>query len=170
VNNVMSQFTHAQASITANNGQYDNRIPEGSFPNNYTEICFKDGTTKYDIHVGGENTDGGNCLPGDVGFVIEQNERSANYWEQAKADCLKDGMRLPEPFEFKYACVNASTFVLNDMTNNWEWASNFALPVYDSNSGVGAALMGDSVCSYAYWHWVGTSDGSQASDAFRCVK
>jgi predicted PurR-regulated permease PerM len=52
VNNVMSQFTHAQASITANNGQYDNRIPEGSFPNNYTEICFKDGTTKYDIHVG----------------------------------------------------------------------------------------------------------------------
>jgi formylglycine-generating enzyme required for sulfatase activity len=79
-------------------------------------------------------------------------------------------MRLPEPFEYKVACKEASTFGLNNMIGNWEWASNFALPMYNSYNGVSAALMGDSDCSYASWGWVGCSIGKQISGAFRCVK
>jgi len=171
INNVMSSFTSAQASVTANSGMYNNRIPESSFPNNYTEICYKSGSRLNDQHVGGQSTAGGNCLPGDVGFVIEQNERAANYWEQAKDLCLRDNMRLPEPFEYKLACVNATTFGLNSMTGNWEWASNFALPILDStNNALAVGVMGTSGCGYSAVSWVGTSTGVQDSYAFRCVR
>ena len=180
-NDTNQKVTNIQStvgSISTNDGQYDNRIADRTFPYAYTEICFKGGAVYHDEHSGGESTVGGNCSPGDVGFVIEQNEeerinstgaKGPDYWEQAKAACLKDKMRLPEPFEFKYACVNAGTFGLNSMTGDWEWASNFALPVYDSNYGVGAVIMGYSGCGCAYWGWVGSHDGGQHSLAFRCA-
>ena len=147
----MSQFTQAQSSVTTNIGGYDNRIALITPQNNYTEICYKNGNRLNDQHQGGESTEGGNCLPGDIGFIIEQNERTANYWEQAKDTCLRQNMRLLEPFEYKLACVDASEFNLNDMTGNWEWASNFALPMTINSDyyGVGAAIMGGSGCAYA---------------------
>lgn len=158
------------SGLSSNTGMYDNRIPDESFAAAYTEVCFKSGATQNDQHAGGESTAGGNCLPGDVGYIIEQNERTAEHWEDAKATCLENSMRLPESFEFKYSCDSAGTFGLSSMTGNWEWSSNFALPMYDTNYGVGAAILGNSGCGYAGWGWVGRADGSQPSYAFRCAK
>lgn len=170
IDSVMTSFTSSQGSLTANNGMYDNRISEGSFPNAYTEICYKNGNRLNDQHSGGETTAGGNCLPGDVGYVIEQNERSSNYWEQAKSDCLEDGMRLPEPFEYKVACVDAATLGLSSMTGNWEWSSNSALAMYDPNRGLAATILGHSGCAYAAWDWIGYGTGAQGTTPYRCVK
>ncbi len=181
INNVMTSFTQSQSSLTANNGQYDNRIPEGTYPYDYTEICFKNHAVYYDKDIGGSSTSGGNCSPGDIGFIIEQNEnerinstgaKGPDYWEEAKVACLKDGMRLPEPFEFKYACVNDAKLGLglNSMTSNWEWASNFVLPIYYGYGGLGVAVMGDGSCSNSSWDWISRADGIQLSDSFRCAK
>jgi len=45
----------------------------------------------------------------------------------------------------------------------------FALPMYNSNNGVAAAIMGNSGCDYANWNWVGYNTGNQNSNAFRCA-
>ena len=172
-NDTNQKVTSVQTTTTglsANTGMYDNRIPDESFAAAYTEVCFKGGATQNDQHAGGESTAGGNCLPGDVGYIIEQNERTADYWEQAKKTCLENGMRLPEPFEYKVSCVDAATFGLSSMTGNWEWSSNFALPMYTTYNGVASAVMGNLGCDYAYWGWVGYSTGHQTSYAFRCAK
>ena len=94
--------------ISANLGQYGNRIPDRTFPFAYTEVCFKNGNTLSDRHLGAnESTSGGSCVSGDVGYVIEVNERSISgdttwRWTGAKEFCLRDGMRLPEPLSFSY--------------------------------------------------------------------
>jgi len=116
-------------SLTANDGMYSNRIILMTSPAAYTEVCFKNGTITYDTHSGSASTAGGNCVPGDIGYVIEKNERAAAFWEMAKQTCLQNGMRLTEPFEWKLACKNAATWDLTAMTGNWEWASNFSLPI-----------------------------------------
>jgi len=158
-------------STTANDGMYNNKIPNMTPPAAYTEVCFKSGATSYDAHSVSESTSGGNCVPGDVGFIIEKNERAANYWELAKQTCLQYNMRLTEPFEWKLSCKNAATWSLSSMTGNWEWASNFSLPVYGgSGTGVGSAIFGSSGCGYAAWDWVGYGTGYEASDAFRCAR
>ncbi len=106
-----------------------------------------------------------------VGFCIEEDERTAAYWEYAKKTCADDGKRLPEPWEWKYACKNATTLGLNNMTNNWEWASNFSLPMYDgTNSRVAAAVFGGGGCYYANIGNIGRNDGAEGSRAFRCVR
>jgi len=158
-------------SLTANNGMYRNKITNMVLPTDSTEICFKNGATYYDVHSASQSTTGGNCLPGDIGYIIERNERTSTYWELAKQICLQNNMRLAEPFEWKLACKNAATWSLNNMTGNWEWASNFALPMYDgSRYGVGAAIFGNSGCRYANWGWVGTNTDREDSNAFRCVR
>ncbi len=173
--NAMHNDTNSRAQglsgITANAGMYDNRIPQGSFPLAYTEICFKNGNVYSDSHLGGESTSGGNCEPGDVGYVIEQNERSADYWEGAKATCTKINMRLPENFEYKYGCKNAGSFGLSSMTGNWEWSSNEALPMYyGANHGLGTTIIGSSGCSYAGWGIVGNVTGYEPLVSFRCAR
>ncbi|MBI4993965.1 hypothetical protein HZC33_03390, partial [Candidatus Wolfebacteria bacterium] len=158
-------------SLTANNGMYNNRIADMTPPAAYTEVCFKSGSTQYDYHSTSASTSGGNCVPGDVGYIIEADERSVNYWEMAKQTCLNYGMRLPEPFEWKLACKNAATWSLINMTGNWEWASNFSLPMFLGNdSGVESAIFGGSGCNYAGWNWVGYGTGYEHSNAFRCVR
>lgn len=160
-------------SLSANTGQYANRIERVRPAVAYTEICFVDGEVDYDEHNANERTNGGDCAPGDLGWIIEQNERSAECWDAAKAECLKAEMRLPEPFEFKFACDSASTFGLADMTGNFEWASNTALPIADSvrGSGLGATMIGDEGCAHATWEWIGRSDADQCdARPFRCVR
>jgi hypothetical protein len=106
-----------------------------------------------------------------VGFCIEKNEHSAQYWEDARKTCAAAGKRLPEPGEWKDSCQNAGTLGLSDMTGNWEWASNFSLPMYDGNgNGVGSPVFGGSGCNHATWLWVGYGTGGENSGAFRCVR
>ncbi|MEM8995610.1 MAG: hypothetical protein AAGF23_12565, partial [Acidobacteriota bacterium] len=117
-------------SASANQGLYSNTIAAFSPPLDYSEVCFKADGLQVDIHMAGESTDGGNCVPGDIGFVIERTERDQSAtvpWTQARANCLMDGMRLLEPFEWLIACENATAFNVQEMAGGLglrEWASN----------------------------------------------
>lgn len=161
------------SSLSPNIGQYANRIGRLEPSEAYTEICFRDGVVASDQHAGADSTNGGNCAPGDIGWIIERNERAPKCWDAAKAECLVLGMRLPEPFEFVYSCRNASAFGLNTMTGNYEWATNSAFPIADSTrgSGVGATMAGNLGCENATWDWVARSDADQCDPRpFRCVQ
>jgi hypothetical protein len=96
-------------------------------PKAYIEICFKNRGMLIDNHNASENTRGGNCIPGDTGYIIEKDIRNNGQnlpWTKARVDCIKDGMRLPELFEIQNACYES---MLNKVGGNanWEWASNF---------------------------------------------
>ncbi|MCG8458640.1 MAG: hypothetical protein MI919_20365, partial [Holophagales bacterium] len=115
----------------ASRGLYHNTIPEFTPPNAYTEICIKDtgfGPTSFDVHSGSEPTTGGNCLPGDVGWIIERQERGCQGGGSTRFTAtrkwLEDGMRLPDPFEWNITCGGATDYQVENMTDQWEWASN----------------------------------------------
>lgn len=78
----------------------------------------------------------------DFGFCIENDERSGGtvQWEDARKACLDDGIRLPEPGEYKYVCDSIAG--VNNMTDDWEWVSNFAaqLATDDASPNVGTAV------------------------------
>lgn len=159
-------------SLSPNTGQYANQIGRLEPPEAYTEICFIAETVGSDQHNGTESTNGGNCAPGDIGWIIEQEERPAKCWDAAKAACLQLGMRLPGPFEFHYSCRNSVAFGLNGMTGNYEWATNSAFPIADSvrGSGLGATIAGNLGCGNATWDWVARGDADQCDPRpFRCV-
>ena len=160
--------------LTANQGLYNNRIANFTPPNAYTEICIKGGAVAVDIHAVSEPTTGGNCLPSDVGWIIERFEREGGAtitWPAAKLDCLKDGMRLPEAFEWSIACINAITYGLNDMEDDWEWASNET----EANSGgaalslVTAPVMGLGSCTHGIQGTIANASGDSAIHEYRCV-
>jgi hypothetical protein len=178
-----SEQTTAAADITAvsalspNVGLYANRIPDLSHSASFVEVCFRSGAILHDQHIGGGATDGGNCIPGDVGWVIETSERSARTWEIAKAHCLALGMRLPEPFEFKYCCKEAGPLGMNDMTGNWEWAGNTALLATHNaggcvvdRHGVAATIFGFAGCHQAGIGWIGVDNAQENTYYFRCAR
>lgn len=108
----------------------------------------------------------------DLGFCMEENEREGTaIWTAARAACLADNKRLPEPGEFQYACLNGTG--LNDMQDNWEWASNFSSnAILDAGvrDGVSAPLMGDGSCAKATTGWVASNDATESTVAYRCVR
>jgi hypothetical protein len=161
-------------SLSPNTGQYANVISRFEPSTAYTEVCFKGGAMMADLHSTGETANGGNCAPGDLGWIIEKYEREADCWYEAKATCLKEGMRLPEPFEYQVSCDNATTFGLSAMTSNYEWASNTAFPIADSGgrgTGLGAMILGNLGCGNGTWEWVARSDANQCDTRpFRCVR
>ena len=138
-------------TATANQGLYSNWIAAFAPPFAYSEVCFGDGAVRFDVHSSGESTDGGNCLPGDTGFVIERVERNTGLlvtWLEAKAACLADGMRLLEPFEWQFACDNAAMLEVERMTlDQWEWVSNSAVPTMLEYFDIYALGFGNSSCS-----------------------
>lgn len=109
----------------------------------------------------------------DIGFCMEEDERTAAEWTAARDTCLNAGMRLPEPGEFKFACEN--NVGLNDMTDtDWEWVSNFAthLATDDStpNAGISVPVSGHTDCDTASTGWSASTNGTAASYAYRCVR
>ncbi len=156
-------------SFSANNGIYENRIVDFTPPNAFTEICIKNGGVQYDVHSVSESTAGGQCVPGDLGWVIERDERPALSWTLARMECLKVGMRLPEAFEYQFSCLDAVVFGLSDMTDDPEWASNTARDAYNGRHGVGVNVLGGGSCGIASWGWVGSTNGS-TSNSYRCVR
>ena len=159
-------------SMTANDGMYDNRIADMTPPLAYTEVCFKGGSTQYDYHAVSESTAGGNCLPGDVGFIIERDQRTGAMWVAARQNCLNFGMRLPEPFEWQLSCNNRATWNIWSMTNgNYEWASNSAqvIPV-DLLRAVVVINFGNT-CGRAGTGTIAFSTGdNQGIKTYRCVR
>ncbi len=167
------QTTAAGGSgVTGNSGLYDNRIINFEPSQPFSEICFKQGQVLVDIHAVSESTAGGDCLPGDLGWVIERNQRSAALWVNARVVCLLEGMRLPEPFEWFYSCNNAPAFGLNNMVGDWEWSSNTARPIVSAGgtAGVAVAAAGRSGCGYASYDWLGHGNGGTGSEVFRCLR
>lgn len=159
------------AGTTANAGLYSNTIPDMTPPNPYTEVCFKGGAIENDIHDGGESTAGGDCLPGDTGWLIERFERASMNWTTARVDCLLSGLRLPEPFEWQYSCDNESLFALDAMTGNEEWASNTATPnISGSIVADSVPTAGQSSCGHFSWLHVGSNISLRQSAVFRCAR
>lgn len=175
------QLTAATAGVgvTANAGLYSNTIAAISPPLAYTEICFKNGNVSADIHAGGEPTAGGNCLPGDIGWIIERFERSAGVatsWANARTECLTDGMRLPEPYEWVYSCEIAGVQAIADMIDDWEWASNTVGMIrrsYDSSpdfASLDIPMLGAGSCTFGAHGTLARNDGAESAGSFRCVR
>lgn len=164
----------AGAGLTANSGLYSNTIAGITPPNAYTEICFKSSTVLFDIHAASEPASGGNCEPGDIGWIIERFERDSGMavaWTSARADCLLDGMRLPEPFEWQFSCNGAALFALDSMIGNYEWASNSTyLDTVPNNVAVATPIFGLSSCSGASRGIVGNTVSSLGQQRLRCVR
>ncbi len=162
-------------SLSPNLGLYSNRIPDISHGPSYVEVCFNGGPPWIDQHVSGGATAGGYCQPGDVGWIMETYERTAETWEMAKERCLEFGMRLPEPFEFKYCCKRAVSLGIPDLANGYEWAGNTAtlLSITEGGPsdrhGLAAPLFGAG-CNYAVIGWIAVINGEESSYSFRCVR
>lgn len=167
------QITAAGASegFSANAGMYANRIADfvPSLP--FSEICFKNGQVFGDIHVTSETTRGGDCVPGDLGWVMERNQRAVALWENARVACLLEGMRLPEPFEYIYSCRNAGVYGLNGMTGDWEWSSNSTMMIrINTANGLLGIIAGGGNCNSSSIGWVGNSNNGAESYFFRCLR
>lgn len=109
--------------------------------------------------------------PDGKGFCMEINERASAFWEDARHDCLDEGMRLPEPAEFRYACRRAATLGLNNMSNAGpEWASNFAQAMATNSYGVGVPFLGSNSCNHGSFGTVAWSTQAISSNPYRCVR
>ena len=162
--------TEASNGFTANAGLYSNTIADFSPPNAYTEICIKAGVVEFDIHDAGEATAGGDCVPGDTGWIIERFERGGLQltWAGARLECLRNGMRLPEIFEWQISCEDDDIFALSDMIDDREWTSNSAQAV--DGSMLLAAGMGLNSCAWGAGFRVANSSGTQSTIQFRCAR
>lgn len=175
---VQTTASTAGAGITANAGLYSNTIADFTPPFAYTEVCVKAGAVEFDIHAAGEPTAGGNCLPGDTGWIIERFERDGGatfLWAAARMECLKSGMRVPEPFEWQFSCDNSAEYAVSDMEDSWEWTSNSIFAVRaDSLSPPRAALdsliMGNGSCSHGAHGTTARNDGATTPAQLRCAR
>lgn len=105
-----------------------------------------------------------------LGFCIEEDERTAEAWEDARETCAQAGKRLPEPAEWKYACEDAGTLGLNNMTDDWEHASNFSYLGAVTGYVLIAASMGNGSCIHSNIAYIANYTGGAASSfVFRCV-
>ncbi len=151
---------------------YDNRIVDMTPPNAYTEICFKNGSVFYDKHDGSGTTQGGNCVPGDRGYIIEKKPRNPKEWANAAFDCLSTNMRLPEAIEFKHSCINASQLGLESLPVNWELVgtTTFVLPIGNHHYTT-SSIMGGGSCNKAGPNNVGSTDNSGTGPVYyRCAR
>lgn len=165
-----AQSTASSASST-NSGLYDNRIQNVVPPNPYTEVCFKNRSVSTDVHIISETTVGGSCEPGDVGWIIEHDDRGSAAWDEAKVDCLLDGMRLPEAFELRFSCRNAVAFAINDLPgNDEEWASNTAwIGDTGTRQGPAAPNYGQGSCNQGNYSFLAATDGTSTAQRYRCA-
>ena len=158
---------------SANIGLYGNRIADFSPPLAFTEVCIVVSSILVNIHATGEPTNGGNCVPGDLGWVIERNQRASATWVAARMECLLNDMRLPESFEFIYSCAEDATLGLNDMTGDDEWVSNSAISSFSTGGvrGMVVPAAGLNACDRGDRYWIARSDGvGGESIPFRCVR
>jgi hypothetical protein len=109
----------------------------------------------------------------ELGFCMENSERSALEFEAARRVCVDLGKRLPEPVEFKVACNEEVTIGTNltQITNNWEWSSNSIFYAYSASfNGMNAAVAGNPNCDAISQGIVGNNPSSADSFSFRCVR
>jgi len=114
-----------------------------------------------------------------VGFCIEKNERAAINWIDAVRTCLQAGKRLPEPAEWQLSCYHAGTLGLLNMTNNFEWVSNFSQgynlvdassPQSDSPVKIAVTITGNGSCEKSSLGLLATGDETEDVVHYRCVR
>ena len=162
---------HPQYLRDSDVNMYTNTIADMTPGVAYTEVCFKAGSVLTDIHAVSGPTTGGNCVPGDPGWIIEKNARAGDEWVTCRMTCLKLGMRLPEVFEFQFSCMNSSAFglVINPAVD--EWASNYPVPMYmGAVTGMGVAILGGSTCHHGGYVPIVRSDSGFDGTSYRCVR
>lgn len=116
--------------VRAEQGLYTNTIVDASPALDYVEICWPGGSTTSDVHLGGGPTAGGNCQPGDHGFLVtaEGHPNGQQTWLVGRAWCrgtgsLGLGMRLPEPDEAHIIACSGANLGLSGFFAPL-WASN----------------------------------------------
>jgi len=158
-------------SLTSDGGMYSNQIVSMTLTTPFAELCWPAGSVETDQHPAGGSTVGGNCNVGDIGWVIEQQQRPESIWDSARYDCQRNNMRLPEPFEFMISCRHATQLGLVDIVGDWEWASNSTFTeMKDGVVGIAAMSMGQDSCMSGAWNWVANKEGFGSSDPYRCVR
>jgi hypothetical protein len=155
--------------LSVNQGLYDNRVPDLTHNRSSVEICFKAGALDFDENDAGIGTAGGDCEPGDVGWIIERDERPESVWTDAKAACLMVGMRLPEVFEYQLTCHNAVVLGIIDMQDDYEWVSNTAQIDTVDLTEVTSAVLGLDGCNQGGGGALARPDGFQNNFNFRCA-
>ena len=115
---------------------------------------------------------------GPTGLCIEKSERSSLNWEDARLDCAASGKRLPEIAEWRRACNLAGSLSLSNMTDDDEWASNYAVfhtentsDGYSTGSGYwGGVMIGNGSCFNIGFGISGHISGGATSHVYRCVR
>lgn len=118
-----------------------NKVPNVSIALPYIEVCFGGGAAQSDLHAAGGSTAGGNCLPGDPGFVITQSSLGQMTWPEATVECTSWGMRLPDLTELTAAACNASAIGLVSPAFRYGWTGGPATLTFDSDSNTGHLLI-----------------------------
>lgn len=132
---------------------------------------YQSGSTSFDSHSVSESTAGGNCVPGDTGYILEQNVRTTKTWELAKEICTQNNMRLPEVFELKLACKNQTTWSLTSIGDGNEWSSNQTFSHWQPNSSYDTAVpVMQASCAQITLGNVGHSSNSEDSNPYRCAR
>lgn len=166
-----SASAQAVGSLSVNLGIYHNKIADITQSEGFVEICFKNSSFEFDSHPFGGSSIGGNCDPGDVGWIIETEERGNGSWTLAKASCLMSGRRLPEPFEFQFTCLNAGILGVEEMTDGLgEWASNQSFVGFvGAASGAVTVVMGDNSCDFGSISAIARNIVPTDSNEYRCA-
>lgn len=112
--------------------------------------------------------------PGTLGICMEKSLRGSLTYLNARKACSDDGMRLPEPYEYQYACYNPPAG-LNNILGTYQFITNSVSVAYLAANNSWYTVIGgisNSDCTaisvdYTY----GTQgSGSVPSRAFRCVR
>ena len=114
---------------------------------------------------------------GSLGFCMDKDQSaSAAEWTDAKDTCAASGKRLPEPAEFKFACQNPPSGLVN-MTSDPEWASNSSTVIHFYNGSTNlerivVPLMGNGSCYNGDQADTANSSNTSANTSFkyRCVR
>jgi hypothetical protein len=128
------------------------------------------GNTACDANTEVFVTMGQNGTGGNTGYCIEKDQRSADYYDNARQTCAGLGKRLSEVVEFIFACVNYGGS-LNNMTDDQEWAGNIPTTQSYASSFQGAFgnTVGNTGCRKAAMGVIGDYYLSAATYTFRCV-
>lgn len=107
----------------------------------------------------------------DLGFCMEKNQRTADKWEIARQTCSAVQKRLPEVGEYKYAC-KAGISGLANMTDNYEWSSNFPILTYGDSiaNNLMVPVLGNGSCIIGGAGNIAHSSNVESTLAFRCVR
>jgi hypothetical protein len=87
-------------------------------------------------------------------FCIETNERTAAIWSTAYTTCAAQGagVRMCEQVDFYYACTQAGTLGLLNMSNNEEWAHG-----QDNGNPGMKTIANNGGCSAMNWSNIGNT-------------